>query len=134
MVTFTNDNYRIKVFVALCLTVFLGILSRAVPIGFQLWDKYLGDVVYAAVFYLAITLVGADWSVGTKTPITAIYVVTVEVFQLTGIPAQLNQSDQLLVKLFAYVVLGSTFSWWDIVAYGVGIAAMIGVDRGIRRG
>jgi hypothetical protein len=126
---FTNDNYRAKVFIALCFVVILGIVSRIVPIGFRLWDKYLGDAVYAAVFYLLISFLYADWSVMTKALITAVYVVTIEVFQLTDIPAQLNQSPQLLVRLFAYVVLGSAFSWWDLLAYGAGIAAATVADR-----
>jgi hypothetical protein len=126
---FNNDNYRAKLFVGLCLVVILGVLSRAVPIGFRLWDKYLGDVGYAAVFYLVVSLVWADWRGTAKALLIALYVVTIEVFQMTSIPAQLNQSDQFLVKLFASIVLGSAFSWWDMLAYSVGIAAAIVVDQ-----
>jgi Protein of unknown function (DUF2809) len=90
-------------------------------------------VLYAAMFYLAVSLLWADWTMTTKALVTAPYVVTIEVFQLIGIPAQLNQSHQLLVKLFAHVVLGSTFSWWDLLAYGVGISAIIGVDRHLKQ-
>ena len=43
-------NYRPKALVILCVIASVGILSRAMPIGFRLWDKYLGDAIYAAVF------------------------------------------------------------------------------------
>jgi hypothetical protein len=129
---FTTDNYRAKVFVALCVAAFLGVLSRAVPIGFRLWDKYLGDVVYAAAFYLVVSFV---WSTGTrfnKAALTAVYVTAIECFQVTPVPAQLKESDNWAVKLFAYIVLGSQFSWWDLLAYGVGMCAIICIDAQLK--
>lgn len=53
----------------------------------------------------------------------------IETFQLTWIPAQLGQSDNPAVKLFAYLVLGSRFSGWDLLAYGLGIAGIGMIDR-----
>jgi hypothetical protein len=128
-----TNNYRAKVFVAICVVVLLGILSRAVPIGLRLWDKYFGDALYAVAFYLASSVLWPIWRVETKTLSTAVYVVAIEAFQITGVPAQLKQSSQLVIKLFAVVVLGSSFSWWDLLAYAVGIAGIIAVDWRMRR-
>ena len=50
-------------------------------------------------------------------------------FQLTDIPLRLTQSADLLVRLLARGVLGSTFSWWDLLAYAAGIAAIAPLDR-----
>ena len=61
--------------------------------------------------------------------LTAVYVVAIEAFQLTPIPAQLCHSERWVVKAFVYVVLGSTFSGWDLLAYGVGIAGIVWLDR-----
>ena len=121
-----------KVLLLLLAAATVGLVSRLLPIGVRLWDKYVGDMVYAAAFYLVVSLIWRDWSIAPKLLITAIYVVAIEAFQLTPVPTQLGQSRQIVVKLFAYVVLGSKFSWWDLLAYGVGIAAVVSVDRWIR--
>ncbi len=106
----------------------LGIVSRLFPIGFILWDKYLGDVVYAAVFYLGLSLIWSSGTVTAKAVLSGVYVIAIETFQLTPIPLQLNRSHNAIIRLFAYLVLGSRFSGWDLLAYGVGLAGMVGLD------
>lgn len=128
----SNNAYRLKVLLLLFAAAAVGLVSRLLPIGVILWDKYVGDAVYAAAFYLVVSLIWRDWPIATKVLITTIYVVAIEVFQLTPVPTQLGQSRQIVVKLFAYIVLGSKFSWWDLLAYGVGIAVVASVDRWIR--
>ena len=44
-----------RLFVALALTVVLGVLSRLCPLGWW-YDKSLGDVLYAVAAYLALAL------------------------------------------------------------------------------
>jgi len=52
---------------------------------------------------------------------------------LTQIPTHLNRSANLVIRLFAYIVLGSAFSWWDMLAYGIGIGGIsLGDKLGIR--
>ena len=122
-------RYRRKVILAIGIIVFLGLLSRVAPLGVRLWDKYLGDALYAAAFYLGLSLLWPQGSVIRKVVLVSTYVAAVELFQLTPFPASLNRSDYLPVRLFAYLVLGSTFGWRDLVAYGVGIAAIAGIDK-----
>jgi hypothetical protein len=107
----------------------LGVVSRLFPIGFSLWDKYLGDVLYAAVFYLGLSLIWPKGAIAAKTIVTGVYVIAIEIFQLTPIPLQLSRSNNLAIRLFAYAVLGSRFSGWDLLAYGVGVTAMVGVEK-----
>ena len=64
-----------------------------------------------------------------KALLTTAYVVAIEVFQLTHIPAHLNRSANLVIRLFAYIVLGSAFSWWDLLAYGIGIGGISLADK-----
>jgi hypothetical protein len=123
------SRYRREVLGVTGVVVFLGLLSRVLPLGVLVWDKYLGDALYAAAFYLALSFLWPKGSVVSKVALVSIYVVTVELFQLTPFPAYLNRSDYLPVRLFAYLVLGSTFGWWDLPAYGVGIALMAGIDK-----
>jgi len=72
-------------------------------------------VVYAAVFYLS--LIWPRGAILAKVFLTGIYVVAIETFQPSPIPAQLSQSDSLVIRLFAYVVLGSRFSGYDLTHY-----------------
>ena len=60
-----------------------GLLTRLVPLGPILWDKYLGDAFYAA---LVCTIMPRIWAV-------ALLMVAIECFQLTEIPAGLLTSD-----------------------------------------
>lgn len=122
-------RYRCKVVLAIGIVICLGLLSRVAPIGVRLWDKYLGDALYGAAFYLGLSFLWPQGSVIRKVVLVSAYVVAVELFQLTPFPASLNRSDYLPVRLFAYLVLGSTFGWRDLVAYGVGIAAIAGIDK-----
>ncbi len=86
-------------------------------------------MVYAAVFYLGLSLVWPRGAILAKAFLTVAYVVAIETFQLTPIPAQLSQGESLAIRLFAYVVLGSRFSGWDLLAYGIGIAGIWLADR-----
>ena len=126
-IAISRRTYRYLI--TLILVAGLGIVSRLFPTGSILWDKYLGDMVYAAVFYLGLSLIWPRGTLAAKSFWTVVYVVTIESFQLTPIPARLGHSDSRAVRLFAYVVLGSRFSGWDLVAYGVGLAAIMLVDR-----
>jgi uncharacterized protein YjeT (DUF2065 family) len=128
MTRLASEVYR-RIGIALAVVIGLGLLSRAIPLGFVLWDKYLGDALYAAAVYLGLSLIGPQSKVKLRGALAATLVCVIELFQLTGIPAQLNQSENLLVKAFAYLVLGSAFSPADLVAYGAGLLALIVVDE-----
>ena len=107
--------------------VLTGSASRLFPIGVLLWDKYLGDALYAVLFYLLLSLV---WKSGTplsKAGISILFMLAVETFQLTHIPLRLSASPNLVLKGLS-IVLGTTFAWWDIVAYMVGIVGIYLVD------
>ncbi|MBI5957075.1 MAG: DUF2809 domain-containing protein [Chloroflexi bacterium] len=44
----------------------------------------------------------------------------IELFQLTGVAAEMMRSEHVVVRLGA-VLLGTHFGWLDLAAYGVGI-------------
>jgi len=96
-----------------------GILSRVVHTGVLLFDKYLGDALYAAMFYaiLRIFLNPRPSAVYAATATTMI-----ELFQLTLIPARLFASPHPFLRLCARL-LGVQFSFLDLLAYAVGIAS-----------
>ena len=108
--------------------VTLGIASRVFHSGFRLIDNYLGDALYAALFYLLLCLIWKKGAPGVKALLSAAGVIGIEVFQLTNIPLSLHASSNLLFKALA-IVLGTTFAWPDIAAYLAGIGTVYLLDR-----
>lgn len=101
-----------------------GLLSRAVHTGFVVFDKYLGDALYAAMVYAMLRLFGEakTAAVGAAVLLTAI-----ELFQLTMIPARMFANGDLLTRTCARL-LGVQFGFLDLAAYAVGIIAICHVD------
>lgn len=119
---------RRGVYVFLGVLVFsLGVVSRVAPINSILWDKYLGDALYAVMFYLCLAIVLPQQSLLTRTIATIVFVICIECFQLTGIPLAMRRSESFVAKLVS-IVLGTKFGWGDMLAYLVGILAIVGVD------
>jgi hypothetical protein len=105
-----------------------GLLSRAAHTGLRLFDKYLGDALYAAMVYILFRLTGiarvAVWA--------AVAMAAIEFFQLTGVPADMLRSASLAVRACARL-LGTEFSVLDLLAYAVGIWCIAALDRAALR-
>ena len=106
----------------------MGILSRVVHTGLAVFDKYLGDALYATMVYAILRLLlrasaSAVWAMVTMSAI--------ELFQLTMIPAHMLASDQLMTRICARL-MGVEFSFLDLLAYGVGIGCIYLVDSSQR--
>jgi hypothetical protein len=117
MVLTTQTKHLIRCVILVVLT---GIASRVFHTGFSLLDKYLGDALYAILFYLLLSLL---WKKGTpfaKASLTMLAMLAIESFQLTHIPLSFHLSSNIFLQLLA-IILGTTFSWLDILAYLVGI-------------
>jgi len=101
-----------------------GLLSRVAHTGWRLFDKYLGDALYAAMVYVLFRLAGiaraAVWA--------AVAMTAIEFFQLTGVPAHMLRSAHLAVRICARL-LGTEFSVLDLLAYAVGIWCIAAFDR-----
>jgi hypothetical protein len=97
----------------------LGILSRSSTTGLPILDNYLGDGLYAAMFFIlcTIALKGRE---RLSAVLAGLIVGSMEVFQLSGIPLELSTSANPLVRLVARLI-GTTFSYLDILAYAIGI-------------
>jgi len=108
--------------------ILAGLLSRAIHTGFLIFDKYLGDALYAAMVYAILRLTGRLTRV---TLWAAVAMFAIELFQLTGIPASLLHSGHPAVRICARL-LGATFSVLDLMAYAVGILCLAGVDHRLR--
>ena len=108
--------------VTLLAIIAMGILSRVLPIGWPLWDKYLGDALYAAMVYALIRLFSGQSSARIAS-FALVLMTALELFQLTLIPAQLAASQSWPIRMAARL-LGTHFSFLDLAAYVFGIWIM----------
>lgn len=75
-----------RLLLALIAVVALGLLSRLCPIGWFLYDKSLGDILYAVAVYLVLALL-FRWRPAWVAPVALVLCLAIEAFQATGIPA-----------------------------------------------
>ena len=115
-------------FFYLVLVIIVGIGSRLFHTGFLLFDKYLGDALYAVMVYLFVTILWGEGSPPKKAILMIALMTGIETFQLTLIPLQFRASDHTILKVIS-ILLGTTFSWLDLIAYLVGIAAIYIVEQ-----
>lgn len=96
-----------------------GLFSRTVTTGWIVFDKYLGDALYAAMIYELIRL-GSTWHRRRVAAWAAFSMLTIEMFQLTGVPAAMVASRSPAAKI-AGRLLGTHFSFLDLAAYAAGL-------------
>ena len=112
----------------LCLIgiITIGVLSRVVHTGLVVFDKYLGDALYAAMIYAILRLLWRAAAVAVAVS-TMVLMTLVELFQLTMIPARMLANEHLIVRICARL-MGTEFSFVDLLAYGVGIGCIYLAD------
>lgn len=104
--------------------VAVGILSRVVHTGFVVFDKYLGDALYAMMIYGILRLLTG----AAASAVCAMAIMTaIELFQLTMIPARMLASEQWITRISGRL-LGVEFALLDLLAYAVGIGCIYVVD------
>jgi hypothetical protein len=113
--------------VCLVCIVAAGILSRALQTGSVVFDKYLGDALYAAMVYAIMRLFWKSVAWPAMAVMTAI-----ELFQLTLSPAHMLASKHLITRICARL-MGTQFSFLDLLAYGVGIGCIYLADASRRK-
>jgi hypothetical protein len=121
---------RLSWMICVVVMIALGILSRVAHTGLAVFDKYLGDALYATMVYGILRL----FSRPAASAVCAIVIMTaIELFQLTMIPANMLASEHLMTRICARL-MGVAFSSMDLLAYGVGIGCIYLVDSIQRKG
>jgi hypothetical protein len=87
-----------------------------------LYDKSLGDALYAVAAYLALSLVFPHRRPLVIAALTLAWCLTVEAFQATGIPAR--HVDVIAV----HWLIGTEFAWHDVACCVTGVAAVVAAD------
>ena len=117
---------RVSWVACLAVVIATGLLSRKVHTGSVIIDKYLGDTLYAAMVYVILRLLWRAPAIAVG--VSAMIVMTlVELFQLTMIPAHMLASSHLISRLCARLI-GTEFSFLDLLAYAVGISCLCLLD------
>jgi hypothetical protein len=105
--------------IAIAVTVALGLASRRWPVLFPaLLGKYPGDALWALMVYWGIAWLMPNASI-KKVAVLALLISYADEF------SQLYESpwiDGIRRTTVGHLVLGSTFSWFDMLAYTVGVA------------
>src|SRR4051794_33983257 len=115
---------RIAWSIGLVSIIAAGILSRMTHTGWLIFDKYLGDALYAAMVYVILRLI---WRTSGIALVSMAVMTAIELFQLTLIPAHLLTSEHLAVRIGARL-MGTQFSFLDLLAYAIGIGCIYLVD------
>jgi hypothetical protein len=92
------------------------------------FDKYLGDALYAAMVYGILRL---SWRAAVSAVSAMVVMTAIELFQLTMIPANMLASEHLMTRICARL-MGVQFSFLDLLAYAVGIGCIYLVDSSQR--
>jgi hypothetical protein len=111
--------------VAAVVTVAAGLSVRSV-LGGDL-AKYAGDALYALLIFWLVLVVAPRTRAWVAAVVAFAVSVAVELFQLTGIPAELGAHS-----VVARLVLGTTFNAPDLPFYAVGAALGWAVHRAVR--
>ena len=101
--------------------VALGLASRRIHLGIALWDKSVGDVLYAVMIGFVVRLARPGIASRTLGLLTFAICFVIELFQRTGLPARAPRIVQL--------ALGTTFAWHDVACYAVGALIAVVLDR-----
>ncbi len=115
-----------RALLALVVTVVIGLASRLYPAGWPLWDRILGEILYAVAAYLALALFLFREPPALIAALAFGCCLAVELFKLTGIPAE-NQ-HVFLVRWF----LGMTFSVVNLGYYFFGVVLIAFADGATR--
>ncbi|MFC4629203.1 DUF2809 domain-containing protein [Promicromonospora alba] len=111
--------------VATVVTVAAGLSVRSV-LGGDL-AKYAGDALYALLIFWLVLVVAPRTRAWVAAVVAFAVSVAVELFQLTGVPAELGAHSVL-----ARLVLGTTFNAPDLPFYAVGAALGWALHLGAR--
>ena len=113
----------------LCLLIMMsGLALRGFGFGLGLpaWIvKYGGSALWAAMVFFLVAMAASHLSRLTLALMSAAIAIGVELFRLVHAP----WLDAFRLTLAGALLLGRIFSLWNLLAYGVGIALALWLDR-----
>jgi len=117
----TQEGSRNRGLLIVCivLVILLGLASRQMPFLFpKVLGKYPGDVLWSLMVFLGCAYLKPTASTSRLAIYTLIISYGVELSQLIQVPWIVSLRHTTL----GHLILGTTFSWLDIVSYTMGIS------------
>lgn len=112
--------HRVGPALALALTIAAGLAARAYLTGW--WAKYLGVALWAVAAYCGVRLVRPRLSPLAVAGAALAISWAVELAQITPVPRTVSSWHP-----FLRLVFGETFSPYDLLALGAGVAAALAI-------
>jgi hypothetical protein len=112
----------------LCIIVViaLGLASRKFPFLFPaIFDKYPGDALWGLMLYFVVAFVKKDSPAPRIAVFTLLISSAVEFSQLI----QVSWLNDFRYTVIGHLILGTVFSWYDLLAYMAGIGIGLLLDK-----
>jgi hypothetical protein len=109
----------------LCAIIVAGLACRWPMLNLPLaFAKYAGAILWGAMVYFVVSVISPTTAVPVRVMLSAIGAAAIEFSQLL----HWQWLDAFRQTIMGALLLGRTFSWWDIVAYWVGILCASVID------
>jgi hypothetical protein len=121
-------SWRLRYLLALLAVAALGLTTRTVSVGWHVWDKSLGDVLYAIGAYLVLRFLVPRAAPRWAALVAAAFCLSIELFKFTGLPAAWASSRG------SRLLFGTTPSWHNVICYAIGVTVVALADVAITPG
>jgi len=110
-------------------TIAAGLTLRLVHFGLPfVVTKYGGSFLWALMIYWIVSALRPSWPIPRAATASGVIATVVELFKLYHVP----WLDAFRLTLPGALLLGRTFSIWDLIFYALAITAAAIADRAIR--
>jgi hypothetical protein len=126
MIAQIRKRNRVSLTITLLAVILLGLASRKYPFLFPAFlGKYPGDALWAIMVYLGLELLMPKASIGFIATCALAISYLDEFSQLIQTP----WLNAIRSTVPGHLILGTSFSWWDMLAYSLGIALAASVGH-----
>jgi hypothetical protein len=116
---------RLHYFIAIAITMFVGLMSRRYSVGGDFIHDYVGDAIWAGMIYFGFRFLLHSAKIQSAVIAALVFCYAIEI-------SQLNQSEwlnQWRRTTIGGLILGFGFLWSDFLMYtiGIGLAALLDI-------
>jgi hypothetical protein len=120
---------RLHYFIAVAVTMFVGLMSRRYSVGGDFIHDYVGDAIWAGMIYFGFRFLLPSAKIKSAVIAALTFCYAIEI-------SQLNQSEwlnQWRRTTIGGLILGFGFLWSDFLMYTIGIIVAAFVDKFLKK-
>jgi hypothetical protein len=120
---------HLRYFIAISITMFIGLMSRRYSVGGDFMHDYVGDAIWAGMIYFGFRFLLPSAKIKSGVIAALVFCYAIEI-------SQLNQSEwlnQWRRTTIGGLILGFGFLWSDFLMYMIGIIAAAFVDKFLKK-